>query len=48
MSVLVSVEQVEKSFALPGGQEYLALKGIDLQIHRGEFVSLIGHSGCGK
>ena len=48
MSVLVSVEQVEKSFPLPGGQEYLALKGIDLQIHRGEFVSLIGHSGCGK
>lgn len=48
MSVLVSVEQVEKSFPLPGEQEYLALKGIDLQIHRGEFVSLIGHSGCGK
>ena len=48
MSGFVSVEQVEKSFPLPGGQEYLALKGIDLQIKKGEFISLIGHSGCGK
>ncbi|MBD1844736.1 ABC transporter substrate-binding protein [Cyanobacteria bacterium FACHB-63] len=48
MSNFVSVEQVEKSFPLPGGQEYLALKGIDLQIRKGEFISLIGHSGCGK
>jgi nitrate/nitrite transport system ATP-binding protein len=24
------------------------LKGIDLNVQRGEFISLIGHSGCGK
>ncbi|MER3435637.1 MAG: bacitracin ABC transporter ATP-binding protein [Leptolyngbya sp. ERB_1_1] len=48
MDNFVSVEQVEKSFPLPGGEEYLALKGIDLQIRKGEFISLIGHSGCGK
>jgi len=48
MTSFVSVEQVEKSFPLPGGNEYLALKGIDLQIRKGEFISLIGHSGCGK
>jgi bicarbonate transport system ATP-binding protein len=44
----VSVKDVEKSFPLSGGKEYLALKGIDLEIKKGEFIALIGHSGCGK
>jgi bicarbonate transport system ATP-binding protein len=44
----VLCKDVEKSFPLSGGNEYLALKGIDLEIKRGEFIALIGHSGCGK
>lgn len=44
----VVAEQIEKSFPLPNGGQYVALKGIDLQISQGEFISLIGHSGCGK
>jgi bicarbonate transport system ATP-binding protein len=44
----VSVTQIDKVFPLSGGDEYIALKGIDLEIKKGEFVSLIGHSGCGK
>lgn len=48
MSVFVAVDQIDKVFPLAGGGSYIALKGIDLQIKKGEFVSLIGHSGCGK
>ncbi|NJM64540.1 MAG: ABC transporter substrate-binding protein [Acaryochloris sp. RU_4_1] len=48
MTSFVSVDNVEKSFPLAGGKEYLALKGVDLQIKKGEYISLIGHSGCGK
>ena len=45
---LVAVQDVAKNFPLTGGGNYLALKGIDLDIKKGEFISLIGHSGCGK
>lgn len=48
MSVLIAVEQVGKVFNLTDGGTYIALKGIDLEIKKGEFISLIGHSGCGK
>ena len=48
MTPLVAVQDVAKSFSLSKGGTYLALKGIDLEIRKGEFISLIGHSGCGK
>ena len=44
----VHVVGVDKTFAVQGGGETVALQGIDLDVRQGEFVSLIGPSGCGK
>ena len=48
MSTFVAVDQIDKVFPLSGGEEYIALKNMNLEIKKGEFISLIGHSGCGK
>lgn len=47
MSVLLDISQMDMVFPTPKGP-FTALKGVDLKINKGEFVSLIGHSGCGK
>ena len=47
MSIILDISQVDMEFPTPNGP-FTALKGVDLKISKGEFVSLIGHSGCGK
>lgn len=43
----VEIEDVGMRFVTKKG-EFEALKNINLSITQGEFVSIIGHSGCGK
>jgi len=43
----LNISQVSMEFPTPTGS-FKALEKIDLKIDEGEFVSLIGHSGCGK
>ena len=45
---IVRLSAVDKVFSRGGQAATTALEGIDLDIWRGEFVSLIGPSGCGK
>lgn len=44
----LTLSQVDMTFTGNNGAINPVLKGIDLNVQRGEFISLIGHSGCGK
>jgi nitrate/nitrite transport system ATP-binding protein len=44
---ILALEKVGKSFQR-GAQTTEVLRDIDLTAQRGEFISIIGHSGCGK
>src|SRR2546430_10950419 len=44
----ISIEGVSKRFPAPGGGATIVFDDLWLSIARGEFVCIIGHSGCGK
>ena len=46
-TAMVDIRNVHKYYQSAAG-DYHALKGIDLQVNAGEFVSIIGKSGSGK
>ena len=53
-NLLIEVKNLEKtysqeqSFLMPKKDPQLVLKNINLKINKGEIVSLVGESGCGK
>ena len=46
-SISIDIRNVTISFETPK-DDYVAVKEVDLQVKKGEIVSIIGHSGCGK
>lgn len=47
MKTLLEISHIDVEFATPDGV-FVALKDVNLNVREGEFVSIVGHSGCGK
>ncbi|MFW5711426.1 MAG: ABC transporter ATP-binding protein [Spirochaetota bacterium] len=48
MNVLLETKQLNKTYVVGKQNEHQVLKEVDLKIHSGEFVSVMGPSGSGK
>lgn len=44
----VEISNLVKAYPNPFGDDFRVVEGLNLNMFQGEFVSLIGHSGCGK
>src|SRR4051812_46786005 len=48
MPALLELRQIAKRVTLPGGDQLHILTAVDLDIHAGEVLAVVGKSGSGK
>ena len=47
-SPVIDVNDLCKTYFMPGGMSQSVLKNVSFQVNHGEFVAIMGHSGSGK
>lgn len=47
-SPVIDVNDLCKTYFMPGGMNQSVLKNVSFQVNHGEFVAIMGHSGSGK
>lgn len=45
---LIQIQNLEYSYKLQDDKTYSVLHDINIQIHRGDFIAIVGHNGSGK
>ena len=45
---MLRLKNITKTYKTEGTEDVQALKGIDIEFRKSEFVSILGQSGCGK
>jgi len=46
--IILETHNLVKAYPLPKGGEVVIVDGFSMKVNEGEFISTIGHSGCGK